>query len=43
MNTVTLRAAAGNGDAFWQVYELDRRRTPQAKLNEPTGSGAEEK
>jgi hypothetical protein len=39
MNTVTLRAAAGKGDAFWQVYERAGRFKPSAQA----GSGGAEK
>ncbi len=39
MNTVTLRAAEGKGDAFWQVYERARRLKPSAHA----GSGGAEK
>jgi hypothetical protein len=43
MTTVTLRASEGRGDAFWQVYELARRRTSQAKPFARAGSGGTEK
>ena len=39
MTTVTLRAAEGKGDAFWQVYERARRLKP----SEQAGSGGAEK
>jgi len=39
MTTVILRAAEGKGDAFWQVYERDRRLKPSAQA----GSGGAEK
>ena len=40
MTTVTLRAAEGKGDAFWQVYELAPRQAPKAAQ---AGSGNAEK
>lgn len=43
MTTVTLRAAEGKGDAFWQVYELARRQTPKAAPSAQAGSGGAER
>jgi hypothetical protein len=43
MTTVTLRAAEGKGDAFWQVYEVARRQAPKATPSAQAGSGGAEK
>ena len=43
MTTVTLRAAEGQGDAFWQVYELGRRRAHRATPGARAGSGGAER
>ena len=43
MTTVTLRAAEGKGDAFWQVYELGRRRAQRATPGARAGSGGAER
>ncbi len=43
MTTVTLRAAEGSGDAFWQVYEHAERAQPGAPQPARAGSGGAEK
>jgi hypothetical protein len=43
MTTVTLRAAEGSGDAFWQVYEHAERRQTGGRAEVAIGSGNAEK